>query len=35
VDDYFDYNYWNEEIYDDVDDPENEAWDIWGFLKRG
>lgn len=28
VDDYFDYNYWNEEIYDDVDDPENEAWDI-------
>lgn len=28
VDDYFDYNYWNDEIYDDVDDPENEAWDI-------
>lgn len=28
VDDYFDYNYWTEEIYDDVDDPENEAWDI-------
>ena len=28
VDDYFDYNYWNEEIYDDVDDPENEAWDL-------
>jgi hypothetical protein len=28
VDDYFDYNYWNEEIYDDVNDPENEAWDI-------
>ena len=28
VDDYFDYNYWNEEIYDDVDDPENEAWEI-------
>ena len=22
VDDYFDYNYWNDEIYDDVDDPE-------------
>jgi hypothetical protein len=28
VDDYFDYNYWSEEIYDDPDDPENEAWDI-------
>ena len=28
VDDYFDYNYWTEEIYDDVDDPENEAWDL-------
>ena len=28
VDDYFDDNYWTEEIYDDVDDPENEAWDI-------
>ena len=28
MDDYFDYNYWPEEIYDDVDDPENEAWDI-------
>lgn len=28
VDDYFDYNYWGEEIYDDPDDPENEAWDI-------
>ena len=28
VDDYFDYNYWNEEIYDDPNDPENEAWDI-------
>ena len=28
VDDYFDYNYWHEEIYDDVDDPENEAWDL-------
>ncbi len=28
IDDYFDYNYWNDEIYDDVDDPENEAWDI-------
>lgn len=28
VDDYFDYNYWNEEIYDDPSDPENEAWDI-------
>lgn len=28
MDDYFDYNYWTEEIYDDVDDPENEAWDI-------
>ena len=28
VDDYFDYNYWHEEIYDDVDDPENEAWNI-------
>ena len=28
VDDYFDDNYWAEEIYDDVDDPENEAWDI-------
>ena len=28
VDDYFDYHYWGDEIYDDVDDPENEAWDI-------
>ena len=28
ADDYFDYNYWTEEIYDDVDDPENEAWDL-------
>lgn len=28
IDDYFDYNYWNEEIYDDPNDPENEAWDI-------
>ena len=28
VDDYIDYNYWHDEIYDDVDDPENEAWDI-------
>ncbi len=28
VDDYFDDNYWTEEIYDDVDDPENEAWDL-------
>jgi hypothetical protein len=28
VDDYFDYNYWNDEIYDDPNDPENEAWDI-------
>ena len=28
VDVYFDYNYWNEEIYDDPNDPENEAWDI-------
>ncbi|MBE6501195.1 MAG: hypothetical protein E7Z79_01985 [Methanobrevibacter thaueri] len=28
VDDYIGDNYWNEEIYDDVDDPENEAWNI-------
>ena len=28
MDDYFDYNYWTEEIYDDPNDPENEAWDI-------
>lgn len=28
VDDYIADNYWNEEIYDDVDDPENEAWNI-------
>lgn len=28
TDDYFDYNYWPEEIYDEVDDPENEAWDL-------
>lgn len=28
VDDYFDDNYWTDELYDDVDDPENEAWDI-------
>jgi hypothetical protein len=27
-DDYIGDNYWNEEIYDDVDDPENEAWDL-------
>ena len=26
--DYIGDNYWNEEIYDDVDDPENEAWNI-------
>ena len=28
IDDYIGDNYWNEEIYDDVDDPENEAWNI-------
>ena len=28
IDNYMDDNYWSEEIYDDVDDPENEAWDI-------
>lgn len=28
IDDYIADNYWNEEIYDDVDDPENEAWNI-------
>lgn len=28
VDDYFDDNYWVDELYDDVDDPENEAWDL-------
>ena len=28
IDDYIGDNYWNEEIYDDPDDPENEAWNI-------
>ena len=28
IDDYIGDNYWNEEIYDDVDDPENEPWNI-------
>lgn len=28
MDDYLYDNYWYDEIYDDVDDPENEAWDI-------
>lgn len=28
ADEYIFDNYWYEEIYDDVDDPENEAWDI-------
>ncbi|MBQ2665906.1 hypothetical protein [Methanobrevibacter sp.] len=28
IDDYIGDSYWNEEIYDDVDDPENEAWNI-------
>ena len=28
IDDYIGDNYWNEEIYDDVDVPENEAWNI-------
>jgi hypothetical protein len=28
IDDYISDNYWNEEIYDDVDDPENEDWNI-------
>jgi hypothetical protein len=28
IDDYIFDNYWYDEVYDDVDDPENEAWDI-------
>lgn len=28
IDEYLFDNYWYDEIYDDVDDPENEAWDI-------
>ena len=28
IDDYIGDNYWNEEIYDDPDDPENEPWNI-------
>ena len=29
VDEYIFDNYWYEEIYDELDDPENEVWDIW------
>ena len=28
IDEYISDNYWYEEIYDDLDDPENEVWDI-------
>ena len=28
IDEYLFDNYWYDELYDDVDDPENEAWDI-------
>lgn len=28
IDEYIFDNYWYEEIYDDLDDPENEVWDI-------